>query len=283
MLVVSFEKSQSGDSVTAASNKNGFADAALKHRIPVIDRMMEVLAQLERRDAGASIRDLVAALKLPRTTVYRILNTLQLHGMVRRDEAGAYQLGSRLLALASHVATGASTVDLVAVAQPFLDRLADEIGEGTKLSVVDGDMILVLAAAPARREYALSVTPGQRLPMHAGASGKLLLAHLPEDKIDEILSRPLVAFTPRTLTDPRRLRADLTRIKRLGYAQDKGEGTPSVLAYAAPVIDTRGEVVAAVSAPFLAGTEASRMEEIRLATIATAKSLTAAIPGPVAR
>jgi DNA-binding IclR family transcriptional regulator len=269
--------------VADVGKSKAFADATLKHRIPVIDRMMEVLAQLERREGGASIRDLVGALRLPRTTVYRILNTLQLHDMVRRDESGAYQLGGRLLTLAAHVASGASTVDLVAVAQPFLDRLADEIGEGTKLSVVDGDMILVLAAAQARREYALSVTPGQRLPMHAGASGKLLLAHLPEDKIDEILSRPLVAFTPRTLTDPRRLRADLTRIRRLGYAQDKGEGTPSVLAYAAPVIDTRGEVVAAVSAPFLAGTEASRMEEIRLATIRVAKNLTDAIPGPVAR
>ena len=265
------------------ASKTGFADAALKHRIPVIDRMMEVLAQLERREAGVSIRDLVSALKLPRTTVYRILNTLQLHDMVRRDENGSYQLGSRLLGLAAHVATGASTIDLVAVAQPFLDRLADEIGEGTKLSVVDKDMTLVLAAASARREYALSVTPGQRLPMHAGAAGKLLLAHLPESEIDAILSRPLVAYTPRTLTDPRRLRSELTRIKRLGYSRDKGEGLPSVLAFAAPVFDTRGTLVAAISAPFLAGTEPSRMEEIRLATIAAAKALTTAIPGPVAR
>jgi len=74
-------------------------DAALKHRIPVIDRMMEVLTQLERRDNGATIRDLVTELKLPRTTVYRILNTLQLHDMVRRDGGGAYRLGRRLLSL----------------------------------------------------------------------------------------------------------------------------------------------------------------------------------------
>ena len=151
-------------------SSSGFADAALKHRIPVIDRMMEVLAQLERRESGATIRDLVAALKLPRTTVYRILNTLQLHDMVRRDESGAYQLGTRLLGLAAHVATGASSVDLVAVAQPFLDKLSKDIGEGTKLSVLDKDMTLVLAAAQGRRDYALSITPGQRLPSHAGAA-----------------------------------------------------------------------------------------------------------------
>ena len=69
--------------MTETIAKAGLADAAMKHRIPVIDRMMDVLAQLERRESGATIRDLVTALKLPRTTIYRILNTLQLHDMVR--------------------------------------------------------------------------------------------------------------------------------------------------------------------------------------------------------
>lgn len=262
---------------------SGFADAALKHRIPVIDRMMEVLAELERRDGGATIRELVSALRLPRTTIYRILNTLQLHDMVRRDENGAYQLGSRLLGLAAQVAAGGSAVDLVAIAQPFLDKLAAEVGEGCKLSVLDGGGVLVLAAAQGRREYALSVTPGQRMEAHAGAASKLLLAFLPEPELDAWLARPLVAFTPRTMTDPRRLRAELARIRRLGWSQDKGESIPSIQAFAAPILDTRGTMVAAISVPFLAGTEPSRMEEIRLATIAAAKALTAAIPGPVAR
>lgn len=269
--------------MSEVTGRAGFADAALKHRIPVIDRMMEVLAQLERRDAGASIRDLVTALKLPRTTVYRILNTLQLHDMVRRDDGGTYQLGSRLIGLAAHVATGASSIDVVAIAQPHLDRLATELGEANKLTVMDRDMTLVIAASPGRREYALSVAPGQRLSCHAGAAGKLLLAYMSDDELEPILSKPLVAFTPRTLTDPRRLKTELTRIKRLGWSQDKGEGLPSVLAYAAPVFDTRGKMIAAISTPFLAGTEPSRMEEIRLATLDAAKALSAAIPGPVNR
>lgn len=259
------------------------ADAALKHRIPVIDRMMEVLTQLERREGGATIRELVSALKLPRTTIYRILNTLQLHDMVHRDEAGAYQLGSRLLTLAAHVATGASQVDLVAIAQPFMDRLADEIGEACKLTIIDKESTLVLATASARREYALSVTPGQRLAPHAGAAGKLLLAHLSNAEREDWLSRPMAAFTPRTLTDPKRLAAELGRISRAGWSFDKGEGVPSVLAYAAPVHDSRGQVVAALSVPFLAGPEQTRMEEIRLAVIAVAKEISAAIPGPVNR
>jgi DNA-binding IclR family transcriptional regulator len=264
--------------VNEVAGRTGFADAALKHRIPVIDRMMDVLAQLERRDAGASIRELVVALKLPRTTVYRILNTLQLHDIVRRDGGGTYQLGSRLLTLAAHVAAGGGTVDLVAIAQPHLDKLAGDLGEGAKLSIADKDMILVVATAQGRREYALSVNAGQRLPFHAGAAGKLLLAHLPEQAIGQILAGPLAAYTARTLTDPRRLRTEIVRIKRLGWAQDKGEGMPAVMAFAAPIVDPRGTVVAALSAPFLAGTEAGRMEAIRLATIASAKAISEAIP-----
>jgi len=260
-----------------------YGDAALKHRIPVIDRMMEVLGQLERQDAGLTIRDLVGRLHLPRTTIYRILNTLQMYDMVHRDEGGAYHLGRRLLGFAAHVATGASKVDLVALAQPFLEQLGAEVGEGVKLSVVDKNSVLVLAAAQGRREYALTVSPGQRMDVHAGAASKLLLCHLPEAEIASLLSRPLVAFTTKTMTDPRRLRIELARIRRQGWSQDKGEAVPSIQAFAAPIFDTRNEMVAALSVPFLAGTDPARMEDIRLATIATAKALSAAIPGPVAR
>lgn len=257
------------------------ADAAAKHRIPAIDRMMDVLSQLERLDSGASIRELVTQLRLPRTTIYRILNTLQLHDMVRRDENGTYQLGRRLLRLAAHVAAGASEADFVALAQPQIERLAADLGEGCKLSVLDRDGVLVIAAANGRREYALSVTPGQRQPVHAGAASKLLLAYLDDAELAAWLAQPLVAYTNRTLTDPRRLRTELSRIRRLGWSQDKGELAPSIYAFAAPVFDRRGRMVAAISVPFLAGQEASRMEEIRLAVLASARALTAAMPAYV--
>ena len=251
---------------------------ASKYTIPVIDRMMDVLEQLERRPNGATIRELTALLSLPRTTIYRIVNTLQGHDMVRRDDTGAYHLGRRLLSLASHVIAGVSEVDLAALAQPFLDKLSAEIGEGSKLSVIDQDGILVLAAAQGRRQYALTVAPGQRMPIHAGAASKLLLAHLPPEEMAAWLAKPLIAYTPKSLTDPKRLMTELTRIKRLGWAQDRGENAPSIQAFAAPVRDRTGRVVAAISIPYLAGAEASRMEEIRLAAIDAARAISEAMP-----
>lgn len=251
---------------------------ASKYTIPVIDRMMDVLGQLERRPNGATIRELTSLLSLPRTTIYRIVNTLQGHDMVRRDDTGAYHLGRRLLSLASHVATGVSEIDLAAFAQPFLDKLSAEIGEGSKLSVIDQDGILVLAAAQGRRQYALTVAPGQRMPVHAGAASKMLLAHLPPEELAAWLAKPLIAYTPKSLTDPKRLMTELTRIKRLGWAQDRGENAPSIQAFAAPVCDKAGRVVAAISIPYLAGAEASRMEEIRLAAIDAARAMSEAMP-----
>ena len=252
-------------------------EGAQKHRVPVIDRMMEVLAELEGRERGATIRDLVQRLKLPRTTIYRILNTLQLQEVVRRDVEGAYQLGRRLVRLASHVPLRSGEEALIALAKPFLDALSARLGEGTKLSAIDPEGVIVLATAQGRRQYALSVTPGQRTAVHAGAASKLLLASLPEPELNAWLARPLIGFTTKTVTDPKRLRPELSRIRKLGWAQDKGESAPSIQAFASPVLDSSGKVIAAISVPFLAGTEPERMEEIRLAVIEAGKDLTRAV------
>ncbi|WP_306795386.1 IclR family transcriptional regulator C-terminal domain-containing protein, partial [Cohnella sp. GbtcB17] len=92
----------------------------------------------------------------------------------------------------------------------------------SKLSVIDQDGILVLAASQGRREYALTVAPGQRMPIHAGAASKMLLAHLSPEELVVWLDKPLIGYTPKSITDPKRLMTELTRIKRLGWAQDRG-------------------------------------------------------------
>ncbi len=255
-------------------------EALARHRIPVIDRMMDVLLLLERRGNGASIRDLVDQLRLPRTTVYRILNTLQFHDMVRRSAEGSYRLGPRLLALAARAGVDSHDYDLAALALPHLERLATETGEGCKVSVVDGDGVLVVAAVDGQREYALTVAPGQRQPIHAGAASKVLLAGLPKAEMERHLAGSLVRYTNRTLTDPKRLAAELARIRRQGWAQDRGEYSPSVHAFAAPIRDHNGKVVAALSVPFLAGASAARMEVLRAKTIAFAGAIAADLPSP---
>ncbi len=254
--------------------------ALAKHRIPVIDRMMDVLFLLERRTGGATIRDLVNQLQLPRTTVYRILNTLQAHDMVRRSEDGAYRLGPRLLALAAHATPEDHDFDLARLALPHLQRLSAETGEGCKISIIDGGGLLVLAAIEGKREYAPTVTAGQRLPLHAGAAGKVLLAGLDPAARARRLGGELPRYTDRTLTDRERLGGELDRIARQGWAEDKGEYAPSIHAFAAPVVNRDGTVLAALSTPYLAGAGRAHMETLRLAVIATAGTISANLPTP---
>ncbi len=254
------------------------ADASEKHRIPVIDRMMEILELLEWRPQGSTIRELVSASRMPRTTVYRILNTLQSHDVVRRSAAGAYTLGPRLLSLSSRVAIDNPGYDLGAIALPFLETLTDEIGESSKVSVFDNGTTLVLASTQGKREYALMVTPGQSLPLHAGAASKVLLAHLQEAEREAIVNGPLQAFNGRTYAEPKKLRAELAKIARQGWAADRGEFSPSVHAFGAPIFDSAGRCVGALSVPFLAGADPERLEMIRRRAIATATAIGAVLP-----
>jgi DNA-binding IclR family transcriptional regulator len=251
-----------------------------KHRIPAIDRMMDVLGQLERRPEGATIRDLVDMLGLPRTTVSRVLNSLQSHEMVRRSPEGSYTLGPRLLALAARVLAASHDYDLASLAMPHLERLSEELGEGSKVSVFDNDGALVIAAVQGKREFALTVMPGQRLPLHAGAASKILLAHLPAAELEQLIEGPLAGYTGRTITDAKRLARELADIRSKGWAFDKGEYAPSVNAFAAPIPDRTGKTIAALSVPFLAGADKQRMERIRAAVIAVAGAIAADLPAP---
>ena len=240
--------------------------------------MMDVLGEIEQQDSGLTIRALTEALSLPRTTIYRILNTLHRHDMVWRDDGGAYHLGRRLLTLASHVAARASDIDLAAIGQPFLDQLASELGEGMKLSVIDqrrhsGARRL---AGPARIR-----ADGRARPAHADPCrrGEQAAARAPAAGRAGLLAVEAARRLHRkTITDPKRLRAELARIRRLGWARDRGEYAPSILAFAAPVFSKGGKMEAALSIPFLAGAEPSRMEDIRMAAIAAARAISEAMP-----
>lgn len=251
-------------------------DASQKYRIPVIEQMVEVFALLERTPEGSTIRDIVKAVKLSRTTVYRMLNTLSAHDFVHRSPTGSYTLGRRLLTLAAHVAPSVASYDLLAISQPYLNRISEVTGEGSKLSVPSGDSVLVVAAAQGRGQYALTTSAGQRLPFHAGAAGKVLLAFAAQEDIARQLTK-LESFTSFTISDPRRMLEELEKIRSTGWARDMGEQMSGVHAVAAPVRDYDDKVIAAVSVPFVAGVDERRFEEIRRIVLSTADAITSEI------
>jgi len=251
----------------------------VRNGVPVLERAIEILGILERYPEGVSIRDLTEQLNQPRSTVYRILNTLHRHAFVRRTSAGVYVLGSRLLALASQVRVDVAAFDLVAISTRHMRRLANETGEACKISVPDGaGKVHIIAAVPGTQSYALHPAVGQTFPLHAGAASKMIMAHLPQEELEAVLKNPLPQFTSRTLVDPKKLQAELRRIKQQGWAEDRGEHGSSVHALAAPIVDKGGTVIAALSIPFLAEKGSDSRALLKEAVIAAAAAISNDIP-----
>ena len=247
----------------------------VKHGIPVIGRAMEVLAFLERKDEGASVQELNRALGVPRSTVYRILNSLTAYGVIRRKINGNYVLGSWLVSLAAKVQIEAAHQELIRVADLHLRKLARETGESTKLSVPSDGHAQVMASIQGSGEYSLSPKKGGRFPLHLGAAGKLMLAYMPQDYTERLLSGSLRAYTDKTITDPAALKLKLEEIRSRGWAYDDGEHRTGVHAIAAPIFAADGSIMAAVSVPYIGGRDPSSQTSLREAIIAAAKAITA--------
>jgi DNA-binding IclR family transcriptional regulator len=246
-----------------------------QHRVPVIDRMMDVLSRLENAQDRPTVRELAAACGVPRTTVYRILNTLEAHHLVVRSAAdGGYALGPRLVALAARVPQAGAWLGLAGALQPVLDRLAVETGETVKLSVLDGGEALCVAVAQGPAPLALRAKPGTRYPLHAGAASKVLMAAMPAAARNATIALGLTRYCPRTITDERTLKAELARVRRLGWAEDVGEHSASVRAVAAPVRHPSGAVLAAISIAFLADRDPAARESYRKAVCRAAGGIT---------
>jgi DNA-binding IclR family transcriptional regulator len=252
-------------------------DPASRHRIPAIDRMMDVLDVLLQRPGGATLKDLVEAVHVPRSTIYRILNSLETHEVVRHAPGGLYRLGPRLLQFSAGLATEASGYDLATLATPHLQRLSRTTGESSRVAVLDKGQTLVLATAQGTREFSLTAVAGQHLPVHAGAASKVLLAGLSKAERAAVLEGALTIYTGQTIVDAAKLERECDKIARQGWSEDRGEFSPNVNAFGAPVHDHTNRVIAAISVTFLAGKTDAERDAIRLHVIAGAEAISAEI------
>lgn len=173
-------------------------------------------------------------LLLPRSTAYRLLRSLEAAGLLVYDpQRRAYRLS---MAMARLGQVALSTLDLRAVARPYLRRLVGETGESAFLLVPNGRSAIVVDVLESDAPLRLTLPVGTPWPLHAGASSRVLLAYLPEDVVEEYLRRPLERITPHTIANPRRLREELARTRRHGFAYSVGELTPDVAGVAVPIL-----------------------------------------------
>lgn len=200
--------------------------------------LLELLA--ERAERPARLDELAEELDVPRSSMYQLLRTLVDCGWVRTDTTGSlYGIGIRTLL------TGTSYLDSdarVRAIRPYLDEASDALGETIHLARLDGPNVVYLATRESH-EYLRTISRvGRRVPAHAGALGKALLAERPDSELP-LADGPLTAFTPSTHTGRAALLADLGRVRERGYAIDREETVSGIagfgfaLRYDVPAVD----------------------------------------------
>jgi DNA-binding IclR family transcriptional regulator len=213
-------------------------------------------------------KDIMGATGFTRNRVMRLAGTLAQRGYLVSDGNRAYRTGPKVFALSRGFERHHGVLSLV---RPLLREIALRTGESASLYVREGLERVVLAREEGTHAIRHAVSEGQRMDLHAGAAGKIILAYSPEEVRAAVLGKgTLAARTTRTITDTRRLAVELERVRRQGFAASVGERTADACAVAVPVLGRGNELVGAlaVSGPITRFTPETRSRYAEILTAA---------------
>ena len=204
--------------------------------------LLDVFSQ-DRQQVGLS--DFVKLTGIPKANVLRHLTALESSGLVKQDmRTKKYQLGFKSLELAYLVNKQFNLRD---IALPYLERLREKTNETVCLQIEDNGWGICIERLEPNNKLVYLPPIGSREYLHAGASRKVLLAFLPNERIDEIIAQGLAVVAANTVTDPAQLRRELAQIRQEGYAITEGEHVDGVTAISTPVRDRSGYIIASLS------------------------------------
>ena len=221
-------------------------DVTAESRPSSIEKAIDILFCFDAAHPQLRLTDISAKLGLHKSTVYRLLSLLKKRGLiVSCPHSQLYSLGPGLVELAWVVMR---QQDLGSVCRPYLQRLRQATNETVNLNTRSGDQRVCIEELESEHNIKYSQTVGVTAPLHVGAPGKALLAFLAPTELNTLLAElPLTAITPSTLTDPERLRTELSVVQMRGFAISIGERSPGASAVAAPIWDWSGRPIAAIS------------------------------------
>jgi DNA-binding IclR family transcriptional regulator len=207
----------------------------------VLEKSIDLLYSFESHRPERSLFQISRNLGFPPSTTRRLLKVMMSRRLIQQDAATKlYRLGPGLFYLASVAREG---LEIRKIALPLMERLRDITGENAVLHELRDGKRVCIEKVESKEVLRDSLRVGDQFPAHAGASGKVLLAYLPPDELRNYLKsgHGLKALTPRTITDPKKLAADLVRTRRQGFAYSCGERVMDGLcAISAPIFDSEG-------------------------------------------
>ncbi len=211
----------------------------LRYSAPSVRKAFKIIHSIADYKAGLGVSELAKSLKIGKSTVHGITSALEEIGVLIRDPLHKkYSVGYTLLELGRKAY---SRMELREVARLPMERLMEQLGETVFLGVINGDHVTILDVVESPHEMKITSPPGTRIPLLAGAVGKVFLSQFEERKAKEILRKiGLVRYTSNSITEPKKFFEEAEEVKRKGYAIDDEEYLIGVRAVASPIRSQSG-------------------------------------------
>lgn len=214
-----------------------------KYTVPVLKKTFKVIEEIAKHPDGLSFIDIVNELNEPKSTVFRILHTLEEYNWIEK-RGDAYILGFMFI---HYGLTTLSRKSLRSVARPYLQKLTQTLQETSHITVLSGEKSMMLDVTESPHHIKLPSQVGTLLPLYCTSHGKVFLAFSFKAELHEVLKeQDMVQRTPNTITSLSEMHKEIERIRRRGYSVDDLEYYEDVRCVAAPVWGPDGICIAAV-------------------------------------
>ncbi|PIV20408.1 MAG: IclR family transcriptional regulator [Deltaproteobacteria bacterium CG_4_8_14_3_um_filter_45_9] len=239
---------------------------------PSVKKAFKILHAISDASNGLGISDLSKQLKIGKSTVHGITSALEEMGILVRDPIHKkYNIGYTLLELRKKAY---AKMELRDVARIPMERLMEKIGETVFLGILNGDHVTILDMVESHNEMKITSPPGTRLPLIAGATGKVFLSQFEEKKAKEIIQKiGLVRFTSKSIIDPKKFFKEVEETKKRGYAIDDEEYMLGVRAIAVPLQTAISPLAAIWVVGFTSSLNDQKMEKAILEIQKTAQEI----------
>jgi DNA-binding IclR family transcriptional regulator len=216
-----------------------------KYNIPILAKGMELIELIAQHPRGLTIQEIVNLLGHSKTSIYRIICSLEEMGYLRKDlQTGSFSLTRKMFKI------GLSTLGMTTIIEHSYEpmrRLRDKLRETVVLGTLMGTKIVILEQVIGSHHFSFILKPGMGVCLHASAPGKAFLANIDDWERDEILSKiEFARFTNRTITNIPDFLLELERVKLCGYGLDMGEELSGVRCIGAPVFNLAGKIAASI-------------------------------------
>lgn len=208
-----------------------------------VERALAMLEVVAQESGGLSNAEISRKLNIPKSSASYILRTLESQSYLTRDEeSGKYRVGLKILSLSRGALSG---IHVRGVALPIMRHLTQQTGLTCHLAILDGPDAVYIEKVEPEGFIRMDTWVGRRMRVHATSVGKALVAHIPQERLEEILRKSgMEKRTPKTITTLPRLLKELEKVRMRGYAVDDEENNLGARCVAAPIFNDRGLIEA---------------------------------------